>query len=405
MYSRVMSVLRACHLQRVVRQRDDIGSKLLPKVQNGNLGFGCRPSCWTQIIPIESADTEDNGMQLRALVLALVLGLGLGNYGRAQETVASPFLKVSFDAASGAWNCAGKDGAPLLNRAVASADTSIGVLRTTDARFQRSVSTGPFQDALGSGKQLVLTLKDRQGEANGELAIKIYNQFAGLRLDWQLQNAGKRGLNLRQVTVLEATGAESEPPPAIHVLTSGVHSWEYSHMVTLKSGVSAHSHDLLAVDNPRLVAGYLSASTTYGTFEYDYSPSRFQSTAEFNVLVDPGQARRTDPLLLLFPENLFDGLERYASAVQKFNGLHPLQHSTTAWCSCIEDNQDDNADCEQNLSREDAYSPRCRAAFCLTSALHCLIAGYPKSKRPGQSTTVAFRLKLSSTAHVCRLLM
>lgn len=55
--------------------------------------------------------------------------------------------------------------------------------------------------------------------------------------------------------------------------------------------------------------------------------------AEFNVVVEPGKSRDTDPLLVLFPTDIFEGLESYGAAVEKFNGIHPQQYSSTTWCS------------------------------------------------------------------------
>jgi alpha-galactosidase len=224
----------------------------------------------------------------------------------------------------------------VLEHGVAAANTSSGLWRTTDPRFTRTVTQATFKDALGSGKELRLSLADQQSEVSWELAIKAYEEFAGLRLDWQLQNTSARELGLRTVTLVEGEGTEARGHAGTHVLSNGFNSWDYSHMVTLGGNSAIMSSDLIAVDDPALLAGVLSAKTAFGEFGYGLPPSRkpfLQASAEFNVILGPGQIRQADPLLILFPNDVFEGLESYASAVQKFNDLPTPPPASTAWCS------------------------------------------------------------------------
>jgi acetyl esterase/lipase len=224
----------------------------------------------------------------------------------------------------------------VLDHAVAAVNTSNGLLRATDPRFRRSVTNTPFKDAIGSGKELLLSLADQQSEVQWELALKVYDELAGVRLDWKLQNTTQKEIGLRTVTLVEAETGEAKGRSGTHVLSNGSNSWDYSHMVTLAQNSAILSSDLIAVDDPALVVGFLSANTTFGNFGYGLPPSQkpfIQASAEFNVILDPGQTRQADPLLVLFPSDVFEGLETYASAVQKFNDLKPRQQSSTAWCS------------------------------------------------------------------------
>jgi len=262
---------------------------------------------------------------------------------QAGETISSSFLTVSVDSQAGTWRCSSKEGAALLRRVVGAVFTGSRVLRTSDQNSVRTTSVTSFQDKLGSGKQVTLHLVDHQSGIQWQLDIGVYDQFAGLRLDWQLRNSAVGKLDLRSVTVADAE-IETKPeestfaaPPYVRVLCNGFNSWDYSHVVRVKSSEMVRSSDSIALDAPNLICGFLSATTAYGTFEYaldsDDSTGLLRSTAEFNVILEPGQTRRTDPLLLLFPSNLFEGLEEYGSDVGIFNGLHPKQYSGATWCS------------------------------------------------------------------------
>lgn len=61
---------------------------------------------------------------------------------------------------TGACNCLGKHGTPTFKSGTASLPTSIGMLGTTDERFLQKTDVAPFQDALRSGKELVLFLSE-----------------------------------------------------------------------------------------------------------------------------------------------------------------------------------------------------------------------------------------------------
>jgi alpha-galactosidase len=193
---------------------------------------------------------------------------------------------------------------------------------------------------LGSGKQIVLSLSDRSSGLRWQVAIKVYDQFAGLRIDWHLDNSTESKLDLQTVTVLEA-GMPTRPnddPLGTPVLTSGFNSWDYSHVARAgrESSDIFQSSDFIAVEASKLAAGFLSAAAAYGTFDYSLRSGQMpilSSKAEFNVVIDPGKSRDTDPLLVLFPTNIFEGLEGYAASVEKFNGIHPKKYSSTTWCS------------------------------------------------------------------------
>ena len=50
----------------------------------------------------------------------------------------------------------------------------------------------------------MLSLSEHPSDLRWQVAIKVYDQFAGLRIDWHLDNSAKSKLDLKTVTVLEA---------------------------------------------------------------------------------------------------------------------------------------------------------------------------------------------------------
>lgn len=270
----------------------------------------------------------------------IILGLLLSAPCWAEDTISNSFINVGANSQTGTWSCSWKDGTPIFRGGTSTVVTSAGVLKTTDERFLRKAEKSPFRDALGRGKQIVLSLFERPAGLRWQVSIRVYDQFAGLRIDWHLDNSAKSKLDLKSVTVLEAdlpTGPSDDPLGA-PVLTSGFNSWDYSHVARVRTESSdiVQSSDFVAVEAPKLVWGFLSAATAYGTFDYSNKSDRMpmlSSKAEFNVLIEPGKSRDTDPLLVLFPTDIFEGLENYAASVAKFNGVHPKQYSSTTWCS------------------------------------------------------------------------
>jgi alpha-galactosidase len=275
---------------------------------------------------------------MRVRKVFILLGLFVAAPCWAQNNLSNAFINLGVNPQTGTWSCSWKDGTPIFTRGTATVVTSTGVLKTTDDRFLRKAEESPFQDAMGNGRQIALSLSERASGLSWQVTIKLYDQFAGLRIDWHLDNSAKSKLDLKTVTVVEADAPSPDRGyrSGIPVLTSGFNSWDYSHVARVRSSEMVHSSDFFAVEASRLVTGFLSAAAAYGTFDYSLRSEHtltLRSTAEFNVVVEPGKSRDTDPLLVLFPTDIFEGLEHYAAAVEKFNGIHPRQYSSTTWCS------------------------------------------------------------------------
>jgi hypothetical protein len=148
--------------------------------------------------------------------------------------------------------------------------TSTGLLPTIGGRLLRKAEESPFQDDLGNGKQIVLFLPEHLLGLRWHVAIKAYDQFAGLRIDWQLDNSTKNKLDLRSVTVLEedVPGRASGYRVGTPVLSSGFNSWDYFHVARVRTSEIVQSYDFMAMGVPKLVSGFLSAEPAFGTFEY-----------------------------------------------------------------------------------------------------------------------------------------
>lgn len=271
-------------------------------------------------------------------VFSLIAGiLGLSTIAQAAR-LSNEFITFELNPETGIWNCSRSDGTTVLDRASSAVVTSLGIFSTTDERFARTAVESPFHDALGNGKQIVLLLSERPSGLKWQVAYKVYDEFAGLRIDWHLDNTARTKLDLKSVTLLDAQapahvrGYRSGLP----VLASGFNSWDYSHVARVRSSESVESADFIALEPAKLVAGFLSASIAYGTFAYSIRSDQMpilSSKADFNVIVEPGQSRDSDPLLLLFPSGVFEGLESYGQSVAKFNGVRSKPYSSTTWCS------------------------------------------------------------------------
>lgn len=261
-----------------------------------------------------------------------------GEAGTSELKLTSRFLEVRLDQATGMWNCASKTEGPMFERVTAAAVTSAGTFETTNAALMRKASVRAFQDQLGRGSQALWVLSDLRSRTEFQLEIKLYEQFAGLRIDCRFRSRGADDLRLDRLIPIRArvVGRNSSNTGPLRVLVNGFMSWDYAHSRGLEPSGSVQSYDSVAVNAPALVAGFLSASSAYGTFEYGIPWSEtptLEGRAEFHISLPPRHTRHADPLLILFPDSIFQGLEDYASAVRNFNDLKPKQYANTAWCS------------------------------------------------------------------------
>ena len=264
------------------------------------------------------------------------LGLNVPARKSPREHVTTPFMTLDVDSDSGEWTCTSQSGKTLLQRATSSILTSVGALSANDAGLRRTASALSFSDALGTGKQLTLSITSELSKLAWRIEIRAYNEFSGLRIDQQLQNLSSQTMRLERLIPLDVqlpvVGYISEN----HVLINGLGSSNISHLVTLSPAEVTRSYDWIAIESSKSVAGFLSGKETHAMWEYQLSPSSrplLEAFADFLVPVEPGHSRQTDPALILFPDDLFEGLEDYASAVERFNDVHPMREAGTVWCS------------------------------------------------------------------------
>ena len=270
------------------------------------------------------------------VVCALQMAALSFGQGTPPSVVKNQFLTLAVDPGSGVWTVATTYGGHQLDSAASAVNTSLGLFRSTDQRFDRTASAEPFRDALGSGQQVKMVLTDKQAVIGWELDLKVYEEFGGLCLDWKMQNTSQQEFVLRTVSLAEGLGAKPHDSKGPHVLSNGFNSWATSHVVPVIANAAVMSSDVVAVDDPPLVAGFLSAERAFGSFGYGLPDGQnpfLQASAEFNVVVGAGEVRAADSLLILFPSDATHGLESYAAAVQKVNNLTPLKRTSTAWCS------------------------------------------------------------------------
>ncbi|MGH9448101.1 MAG: glycoside hydrolase family 36 protein, partial [Terriglobia bacterium] len=236
------------------------------------------------------------------------------------------------------WKCASRREGQLFERVIAGAETSIGSFQTSDPHLARNASALTFQDGLGRGAQALWQVTDRRSGLDFHLAVKLYDRFAGLRIDCSLRNAGTQMIHLDHLVPVKGrvVGRNGSNAGPLRVLANGFISWDYAHAKKIEPAEAVRSYDSVAVSVPPLVAGFLSAKSAYGTFDYGFPWSKtptLQGRAEFNIPLPAGQTREADPLFILFPEDVLKGLEDYATAVEHFNKLRPKHYTNTAWCS------------------------------------------------------------------------
>lgn len=251
----------------------------------------------------------------------------------------SPFLDVVIDPTRGRWSCASRSEGLVFERATAAMASSAAFLQLAETQIRKKAFRLPFKDVLGSGMRGVLSTANEYSGLRFQVAIKVYDQFAGLGLDCHVENTRQQPLLLENLVPFKAdlVGMTGSATKGTRLLVNGFKSWDYSHLQSLYSVSEARSFDTFATTIPKMVAGFLSAKTSYGRFELSgISPSGIpvlRANTEFRIILQPGQVRQTDSLLILFPSDLLQGLETYASAVEEWNSLHPKRSANTAWCS------------------------------------------------------------------------
>ena len=121
------------------------------------------------------------------------------------------------------------------------------------------------------------------------------------------------------------------------MLTSGFNSWDYSHVARVRSSETVQSSDFIAVDASKLVSGFLSAAVGLWNVRLQRKV-RPDADAQLHGRVQcGGRARQIagyrSRCWSSSPTDIFEGLESYGASVEKFNGIHPKQYSSTTWCS------------------------------------------------------------------------
>jgi alpha-galactosidase len=257
--------------------------------------------------------------------------------GRALR-ISSPWFELSLNSATGIWHCVSRKYGTLLAEASAGVSSSAGSFETSGKGVEQAVLAASFHDELGSGDRTLWSITDPHSKLFLSLSLSLYKEFPGLRIDCSVRNTNASAVWLDALTPLAAAVLGPRDPHAEQprVLVNGFMSWDDARADSLKPSEIARSYDSMAANSPRFVAGFLSANDAYGEFEYGYPWSNgpaIKARADFKVQLEPTETRRADPLLVLFPDDILQGLEDYGSAVERFNHLQPKRFTPTAWCS------------------------------------------------------------------------
>ena len=270
----------------------------------------------------------------------------------AIDQIENQFLAAQVDA-SGRIQVERKGGQDLLRNAMARVTCGGKVRTTSDAEYARSGTVRPIRDALGPGRQLSITCRDRGRELDLELLLTLHDGRNELVLELIARNVSGKDLPLTRMepvrAVLEEGGAcgwgEAE-----RVLTNGF-MYPDPGRVELFGPASLHPVTSVwnmgfyrAPDQEGLVVGYLDSRSVFGRISavIDRTQALFQSrggmsiTAEstYNTecILPPGESATSGKVIFLIAGDTFSALESYAQAVASVceARLNPI---INGWCS------------------------------------------------------------------------
>ena len=289
---------------------------------------------------------------------ATVLGGGLpliGTRGWAQNPGTPPhptaqiendFLAVACDPATGRLDCWRRDGQPLLSGAAAHATLSAGVRSSDEAAYHRTLDTRPVRDALGDGRQLVVSGADATRQLDWKVQVTLYPDRSAVFIEFECRNVSTQPLvieSLEPVCATTATAGALHWPKVTRILTNGPMYYDPGRVLDFTGEASPAIRSWWNVgffrgyDQEGLAAGFIENQTALGQVVLTRAgPEAIGLRAEAVLAkaftLPPGQTVRSGRFMLNLAPDPYTALEGYAEAMGRV-GKARTHSIVNGWCN------------------------------------------------------------------------
>ncbi len=261
------------------------------------------------------------------------------------------FFRVAFEAASGEFHIARKDGTRLIRRARVCVRTPAGQRLSSEADYTRKVETRAGTEDLFGGKEIVAHCLDTRRQLELEVRLTLAERVQAVVVEVLCRNVSREPLIVQSVEPVHASADADGSccwPGTTKILTNGQLYSDAGRVSDFLPGAETRSwwNAAFFADESRegLVAGYLENKSSRGrllvkpvepgtggalagTFSFVAD-----STYQGEYVLQPGASASSDRFTFLVAPNPFMALESYADLIGRLHRVH-LNPPVNGWCS------------------------------------------------------------------------
>lgn len=287
--------------------------------------------------------------------------------GDNNDEIKNNYFTISFDRKKGTFNIYRNNGAALLTGGAVCVNTVDGKRSVTSANYKHTSTSIAFNDALGSGKKIVVIAKDREKKSDFEIQILLYDHSPAIAIETICKNVSGHDLvikSLEPVRVLGNEGGAMNFPGVLKCITNGEMYFDTGmiHEFGTKDGAISSS-ELKGVklangplisqnetihswwnagffggyDKEGLVLGYLENNSALGNLLISKTAAdqiSFLAESVFapGLILKPGKTISSNRFMITIAANPYQVLENYADAIGKINNAR-IGSILNGWCS------------------------------------------------------------------------
>jgi hypothetical protein len=276
------------------------------------------------------------------------------NISAEEVSISNNKFIIIFNTNKGTWNCSTVTGDKIISNAQFLIITEKGEKYSSSLKkYEKSVQKSDIDDIMGKGQKLEIRFAPREKDLpEAVISLCLFEEKSYMSLEIEAINNTSDKIIIKEIQPVRLDSKKrgnlyfKGTSDKLSCLIDGYSPGNESKLIFLKDqkNISGYTTAALyhAESKKSLIFGFLQNHKSFNLIAMDLSNKKSDEYSSFDFTASsyfvhcplkPGESVTTGRILIDLPENVFDGLERYADLVAKMNNIILDKKPLCGWCS------------------------------------------------------------------------
>jgi hypothetical protein len=273
-----------------------------------------------------------------------------GNILAEEAYIKNNKLKINFNTKKGTWNCSSITGDKIISNAEFLIITEKGEkYYSSSKKYNKTVKKSAADDILGPAQKLEIQFSSEENNIpEATLSIYLYNDKNFLSLEVEVKNISNDKIIIKEIQPVKLHNKNylyfKGSPDKLSCMTNTPSTRTELIFLNEKGKIASYSNIALynLESKKSLIAGFLDHRKAFNLMalrlankksaqntSFEYTASSYYVYCSLNS----GESVSTGRMTIEFPDDVFEGLERYAKFMAKVNNITLKEKPLCGWCS------------------------------------------------------------------------